>query len=140
MKKSFGERLRELRGELSQCDFAKKLGVPQTSYSGWESDAKAPAAPVVAQIANAIGVSADWMLGLSDIRVKTSDINEITKSYIKTLEEKVKEKESSNIDDETKEYIKVLEAKLQEKDAKLSEQNGIIQGLKIALQSIGINK
>lgn len=66
------ERLRELRGSLSQCDFARKIGVKQTSYSSWERGVKDPAAQTVAQISSTFGVSADWLLGLSDNREGSS--------------------------------------------------------------------
>ena len=58
-------RLRELRGATSQCDFANKIGVKQTSYSSWERGIKDPAAQTVALISSTFGVSSDWLLGLS---------------------------------------------------------------------------
>ena len=66
MKNVLSDRLRALRGAMSQSDFAAKIGVKQTSYSSWERGIKDPAAQTVAQIANTFGVSADWLLGLSD--------------------------------------------------------------------------
>ena len=68
MTSVLAERLRELRGNDSQCDFAAKIGVKQTSYSSWERGVKDPAAQTVAQISSTFGVSADWLLGLSDNR------------------------------------------------------------------------
>lgn len=62
------ERLRELRGNASQSEFAAKIGVKQTSYSSWERGVKDPAARTVAQISSTFRVSADWLLGLSDNR------------------------------------------------------------------------
>jgi len=53
---------------MSQTEFSRKIGVKQTSYSGWESGAKVPAATVVAQVATTLGVSADWLLGIADSR------------------------------------------------------------------------
>ena len=57
---------------MSQTDFALKLGVKQTSYSSWERGIKDPLAQTLAQIANTLGVSADWLLGLSDVRDYTN--------------------------------------------------------------------
>lgn len=68
MAATLSERLRELRGTTSQCDFAAKIGVKQTSYSSWERGVKDPAAQTVAQISSTFGVSADWLLGLCDKR------------------------------------------------------------------------
>lgn len=66
MKNILPDRLRALRGAQSQTDFALKIGVKQTSYSSWERGIKDPAAQTIAQIASTFGVSADWLLGLSD--------------------------------------------------------------------------
>ena len=72
MKNVLADRLRALRGSMSQTDFALKLGVKQTSYSSWERGIKDPLAQTLAQIANTLGVSADWLLGLSDVRDYTN--------------------------------------------------------------------
>ncbi len=56
---------------MSQSDFALKIGVKQTSYSSWERGIKDPLAQTLAQIANTLGVSTDWLLGLSDMRDRT---------------------------------------------------------------------
>lgn len=73
MDTMLGSRLRELRGAMSQCDFANKIGVKQTSYSSWERGIKDPAAQTVALIASTFGVSSDWLLGLSDNREGASN-------------------------------------------------------------------
>lgn len=69
MKKSFGERLKELRGDLSQDDFALKIGTKQTTLSNWERGFREPNYSGLVLIANSCGVSADWLLGLTDERV-----------------------------------------------------------------------
>jgi transcriptional regulator with XRE-family HTH domain len=66
MSSTLPERLRLLRGVQSQFDFARKLGVKQTSYSGWETRGKDPGASVIAKISTKLGISADWILGLVD--------------------------------------------------------------------------
>jgi transcriptional regulator with XRE-family HTH domain len=68
MKKNFAARLKELRGSISQVEMARKLGTSQTSYSSWELEKKIPMATVVVSVANSFGVSADWLLGLSEHR------------------------------------------------------------------------
>ena len=72
MKTVLADRLRALRGSMSQTDFALNLGVKQTSYSSWERGIKDPLAQTLAQIASTLGVSADWLLGLSDVRDYTN--------------------------------------------------------------------
>lgn len=66
MKNFLPERLRELRGALSQSEFALKIGVKQTSYSSWERGVKDPASQTIVLIASTFGVSADWLLGLPE--------------------------------------------------------------------------
>jgi len=64
MKKSFGERLEKLRGDISQRDFAKKIGVPLTSYTNWVLGVSQPKFDNLCSICSTLGVSADWLLGL----------------------------------------------------------------------------
>jgi transcriptional regulator with XRE-family HTH domain len=119
MKKNLHERLRELRGELSQSEFCRKIGVPQTSYSGWEGGSKSPSANVIVQISNEIGVSADYLLGLSDNR----------KGVIVNVPSP-----------ETLAEIAELEAEIAKLNAALAEKDGIIQGLKMAFEAVGKGK
>lgn len=68
MKRKFAERLKELRGSMSQEEFASKIGEKQTSYSSWERGAREPVISVLENISNRLGVSTDWLLGLTDQR------------------------------------------------------------------------
>ena len=65
MKKSFGDRLEGLRGDLSQRDFAKKLGVPLNTYTNWVRGIRTPTATALKEVCIQLGVSSDWLLGLS---------------------------------------------------------------------------
>ena len=60
--------MKELRGNMSQEEFATRTGTKQTSYSCWERGEKDPSISVLYQISTTFGVSADWLLGLSDDR------------------------------------------------------------------------
>lgn len=66
MKKSLSSRLRTLRGEQSQSEFAAKLATKQTTYSSWERGIKEPSLEIVSEISLQFGVSADYLLGLTD--------------------------------------------------------------------------
>lgn len=68
MAKPFVERLKGLRGSLSQSEFANKIGTKQTTYSSWERGIKEPGISSIISISNTFGVSTDWLLGLSDAR------------------------------------------------------------------------
>ena len=97
MKITFADRLKELRGSLSQADFAYKIRAKQTSYSSWERGVKEPGVSTVVEIANTFGVSADWLLGLSDQRApvieaprqnnvsKTPEIREKFPSFVRPI-------------------------------------------------------
>lgn len=71
MNRKFVARLKELRGNMSQEEFATRTGTKQTSYSCWERGEKDPSISVLYQISTTFGVSADWLLGLSDVREPT---------------------------------------------------------------------
>ncbi len=68
MKKVFCQRLRELRGDLSQGQYADKIGSKQTTLSSWERGFREPNLDGLVLIATTSGVSCDWLLGLSDVR------------------------------------------------------------------------
>lgn len=62
----FSERLRSLRANQSQTSFAKILGIPQTTYSNFERGVREPGLEFLGEISTRLGVSLDWLLGLSD--------------------------------------------------------------------------
>ena len=62
---TFGDRLESLRGKDSQRDFARKLGVPLTSYTNWVCGTSTPKMEYIIMLCTKLGVSADWLLGLS---------------------------------------------------------------------------
>jgi len=66
MKKSFGDRLRDLRGDYSQSDIAEKIGVSGQSWGFYERDQKEPTLATVGSICKMFNISADWLLGLSE--------------------------------------------------------------------------
>ena len=69
-RKRFRERLREwrLKRGLTQEGLARKAGVPTVSVSHFETGHRFPNAESLRRLADALGVSADYLLG----RVKTA--------------------------------------------------------------------
>ena len=63
--RTFGDRLESLRGKDSQKEFARKLGVPLTSYTNWRCGTSTPTMEYIVMLCTKLGVSADWLLGLS---------------------------------------------------------------------------
>ncbi len=66
----FASRLKELRQakNISQTALAAVLGVSQQAVGKWEGRRSSPDPDTVAEIANYFGVSADFLLGCSDLR------------------------------------------------------------------------
>ena len=64
------ERLKLLRGGVSQAKVAILFGVAQPTYSAWEAGRKEPSLGMVADIAKHFGVTIDFLLGASDSRTE----------------------------------------------------------------------
>lgn len=66
--KIFAERLRELRTEkgLSQRSLAKETSLSNSAIKKWEDESRVPNAEAVVTLAKYFGVSADYLLGLTD--------------------------------------------------------------------------
>ena len=66
------ERLKMLRGEVSQQKLSAVLGVKQTTFSTWETGRNEPPLPALVAIARHFSVTTDWLLGLDDSRPAVS--------------------------------------------------------------------
>lgn len=60
------DRLRQLRGESSQVEMARQLGIQRTQWIKYETGETAPGAEIIARICRVHACSADWLLGLKD--------------------------------------------------------------------------
>ena len=65
---TFNERLKELRLEkgLSQEQLAKETDLSRSAIGFWENGQRVPSALAIITLAKYFGVSADYLLGLSD--------------------------------------------------------------------------
>lgn len=61
-KKSIGERLREVRGERSQADFAKLLGIGRTTLIRYEADERKIDADLMLKLNLLFGVEPLWLV------------------------------------------------------------------------------
>jgi transcriptional regulator with XRE-family HTH domain len=59
---AIGERIRALRGERSQVDFARLMGVSQAQLSKYELGQSAPPLGFLARLAKDSGKSIDWIV------------------------------------------------------------------------------
>ena len=64
----FIERLKELRVEkgLTQTELSKATGLSQSALALWENGQRIPNALAIIALAKYFGVSADYLLGLTD--------------------------------------------------------------------------
>lgn len=60
------DRLRQLQGKRSQQEFAEYLGINQSQLQKYLNGRVDPSAAILAKIALRMGVSVDYLLGLSD--------------------------------------------------------------------------
>ena len=61
--KAIGRRIRELRGfEMTQVEFAKRIGIAQSYLSALEHGDTQPCADVLLAINREFGKSVDWLL------------------------------------------------------------------------------
>lgn len=69
----FTERVRELRGNRSQREVAEGIGITQQTYGRYENGARRPDLEIIERMAVYFKVSADYLLGLKNVR--TPDYN-----------------------------------------------------------------
>lgn len=61
-----GERLRKLRGDRTQSDFAKEIDVARTTYAMYEQNNREPDYETLQKIANFYNVTTDYLLERTD--------------------------------------------------------------------------
>lgn len=85
----FCERLKELRGEKSQAEIARLLGVKQQNWARWENGVVFPGAETLHHICSTFHVSSDWLLGLSASPPThpTRKVEDLKKAIITLLKE-----------------------------------------------------
>lgn len=71
----FSERLKQLRGNLTQTEAAEKIGITAQTLGRYENDQRKPDSEVIVMLCKHYGVSADYLLGLSDVKTVDADIH-----------------------------------------------------------------
>lgn len=74
---AFAVRLKELRKQahLTQVEFAKRLGIGQSSYADWERGRKKPTQENLVKISQVFSVSIDYLVGNSE--EKSNDLDNV---------------------------------------------------------------
>ena len=83
----FSKRLRSEREKLGlkQKEMAEKLNMPSNTYNGYETGKRLPALDIARDIADALNVTTDYLLGRSNKR-NSPNIEEIQKESNKEIE------------------------------------------------------
>lgn len=74
-----GERIKELRGSLSQDKCAQELGISRGALSFYENGDRKPDAEILHKMCKYFSVSADYLLGLSNNKTTDPDIDNACK-------------------------------------------------------------
>lgn len=73
----FTKRFRELQGDRANTEFADFLGISRQTVGFYCNGNRIPDAVVLRQIADKCEVSADWLLGLTDVQTRDLDLRNI---------------------------------------------------------------
>jgi transcriptional regulator with XRE-family HTH domain len=90
--KGFGERLeavRKIKG-LTQEQLAKQLNICRVAIVNWEKKDGNPTAKNMIKLASALGVSIDWLLGISENTEIMSIIDERIRKFSSLKEQDMK--------------------------------------------------
>lgn len=71
---TLGERIRQVRGKLSQKEFGKKLGVSRSTIAGYEAGNNEPPLELLVIISKIGNVSMDWLSGKDTVSTYDSEI------------------------------------------------------------------
>lgn len=75
LQRIFSERFRSLRfPDESQVEFAKRLEISRPTVAQYENGKRIADSDILVQICSKCSVSADWLLGLSDIQTSSEDV------------------------------------------------------------------
>jgi transcriptional regulator with XRE-family HTH domain len=93
-----GERLKKLRGNMTQEDIAKFLGISRARYSHYENGRSEPDNETLKKLADFFNVTTDYLLGRTDsphgytieARTKTDSPNPLNGQDIQLSQEEIK--------------------------------------------------
>lgn len=83
-----GDKLRDLRNErnLSQAQLAKRIGVNSSTVALYETGDRLPSLPRLIALSRSLGVTTDYLLGVSREKDCCLDVTGLTQRQIESLE------------------------------------------------------
>ena len=87
----FAQRLKEARDrrKLSQVDLARQSGLPSTTISHFESGSRKPSFDNLRKLNEALGVSADYLLGATEHSAPSALANRIARHLANATEAEI---------------------------------------------------
>lgn len=125
---TIGQRIEKARkkAKMNQKELASKANITETSLSRYENDIREPKSAVLGQLADVLGVSCDYLIGLTDdIDFKRGKLNDLEPQDIEDI-----------IDDTSKKITNgaLFYGKPASKEAVDSLLKGLRMGLLLALE------
>lgn len=74
---TLGDRIKELRGDNSQIQFAARLGIPQTNLSRYERNTSVPDIGLLIKMADICAVHLDWLVAARG-PMRPGDVTELS--------------------------------------------------------------
>lgn len=81
----YNNRLYELRGDISQREFAEKLGMTQQNYANYENGKQGMKSDLIALICELFGCTAEWLLCLDNKPSNALQPTAIRRAYLPLL-------------------------------------------------------
>lgn len=83
-----GDKLRDLRNErnLSQAQLARRIGVNSSTVALYETGDRLPSLPRLIALSRSLGVTTDYLLGVSREKDCCLDVTGLTQRQIESLE------------------------------------------------------
>lgn len=84
---NFGNNLKKIRQEkeMTQEELAKKINTSRSNIANYENDKNMPSIEILNNLSEALNCSTDYLLGKSDKKTNTSDIDNLDKKFICAL-------------------------------------------------------
>ena len=82
--KTLGERIRALRGDMTQSEFADILRIKQAMISRYEADKETPSPKVLLRVAQFSGTSIEWLLTGQELLSSKASGTEVKRAGAKT--------------------------------------------------------
>jgi len=87
----FCTRLKDLRKSMSktQLEVSQELGVPQSTYAGYEINRSEPNMETLTKISDYFNVSIDYLLGKSDVKATQAEVDFLKELETKSIDEMI---------------------------------------------------